>query len=466
VLTARDSALRHRLVAVDALTAVATLTVTWLALVGRAEASPSLTPAGVPATLVALAGGWIAAVVTSGLYDHRRAWSIQRDGQALIQAAVLTMVCGFALGTVVGAPPAILLAIIGVPPLLACAGLAARMGMKAFGERNRGAGATRYILVVGLGDAAREFATRIDERWWLRLEILGFLGDATEGERLPEATYLGTVDDLTRILHERIVDDVAVCLQPGDASIGWVVTTARDEGKTIHMPVGVGPLDRAAASVEDLGGLTLVTVGVGPNQTLAMHVKRYVDIVGAIVGLVVLSPILVVAAVAILLTDGRPVLFRQQRAGLNGRPFRIVKFRTMTRDADSQRDALRASNEISGSASFKLTEDPRVTRVGRVLRKTSIDELPQLWNVLKGEMSLVGPRPHPFDDVAGYAPWHRRRLSVKPGITGLWQVKGRLDPTFDHWVQLDLEYIDHWSIWLDFRLLLKTVPALLRAEGR
>jgi lipopolysaccharide/colanic/teichoic acid biosynthesis glycosyltransferase len=138
----------------------------------------------------------------------------------------------------------------------------------------------------------------------------------------------------------------------------------------------------------------------------------------------------------------------------------------MTRDADSQRDALRASNEISGSASFKLTEDPRVTRVGRVLRKTSIDELPQLWNVLKGEMSLVGPRPHPFDDVAGYAPWHRRRLSVKPGITGLWQVKGRLDPTFDHWVQLDLEYIDHWSIWLDFRLLLKTVPALLRAEGR
>ena len=178
---------------------MATLTVTWLALVGRAEASPSLTPAGVSATLVALAGGWIAAVVTSGLYDHRRAWSIQRDGQALIQAAVLTMVCGFALGTVVGAPPAILLAIIGVPPLLACAGIAARMGMKAFGERNRGAGATRYILVVGLGDAAREFATRIDERWWLRLEILGFLGEATEGERLPEATYLGTVDDLTRI---------------------------------------------------------------------------------------------------------------------------------------------------------------------------------------------------------------------------------------------------------------------------
>jgi lipopolysaccharide/colanic/teichoic acid biosynthesis glycosyltransferase len=212
--------------------------------------------------------------------------------------------------------------------------------------------------------------------------------------------------------------------------------------------------------------MALVSAAKRPNQSVAMFVKNCVDVAGAIVGLVLLSPILVAAAIAILVTDGRPILFTQPRAGLNGRPFRIVKFRTMTRDADSQRDALRDRNEISGSASFKLTDDPRVTRVGRLLRKSSIDELPQLWNVLRGEMSLVGPRPHPFDDVAGYAPWHRRRLSVKPGITGLWQVKGRLDPTFDQWVQLDLEYIDHWSLWLDLRLLLQTVPALLRAEGR
>jgi lipopolysaccharide/colanic/teichoic acid biosynthesis glycosyltransferase len=213
-------------------------------------------------------------------------------------------------------------------------------------------------------------------------------------------------------------------------------------------------------------GMPLMLLVSGPNRTPAMVVKDVVDVAGAIVGLVLVSPVLAAAAIAVLVADGRPILFTQPRAGLNGRPFKIVKFRTMTRDADAHRDSLRSRNDISGSASFKLADDPRVTRLGRVLRKTSIDELPQLWNVLRREMSLVGPRPHPFDDVAGYAPWHRRRLSVKPGITGLWQVKGRLDPTFDNWVQLDLEYIDQWSLWLDFRLLLQTVPALLRAEGR
>ena len=133
--------------------------------------------------------------------------------------------------------------------------------------------------------------------------------------------------------------------------------------------------------------------------------------------------------------------------------------------AEAKKKELMSQNEQDGAA-FKIKNDPRVTKVGRVLRKTSIDELPQLWNVLKGEMSLVGPRPHPFDDVAGYDTWHRRRLSMKPGITGLWQIAGRGESSFDRWVQLDLDYIDHWSIWLDFRLLIKTIPAMLRAEGR
>ena len=160
------------------------------------------------------------------------------------------------------------------------------------------------------------------------------------------------------------------------------------------------------------------------------------------------------------------MLFRQQRAGLNGRPFQIVKFRTMGRDADEHRAELRAQNEIDGNASFKMTNDPRVTSIGRMLRRSSLDELPQLWNVLRGEMSLVGPRPHPSDDVAGYNDWHRRRLSMKPGITGLWQIGGRTEPSFDRWVIKDLEYIDRWSLWLDLRVIAQTVPALLRAEGR
>jgi lipopolysaccharide/colanic/teichoic acid biosynthesis glycosyltransferase len=194
--------------------------------------------------------------------------------------------------------------------------------------------------------------------------------------------------------------------------------------------------------------------------------KRAVDLVGAAAGLVVLSPVLLIVAVAIALDDGSPVLFRQRRAGLGGRPFTIVKFRTMRRGADDQRAALRELNEVAGNASFKLTADPRVTRIGGWLRRTSIDELPQLWNVLRGDMSLVGPRPHPFDDLEGYSDWHFRRLSVKPGLTGLWQIGARTDPDFDRWTQLDLEYIDSWSLLLDINIMVRTIPALLRTEGR
>jgi lipopolysaccharide/colanic/teichoic acid biosynthesis glycosyltransferase len=183
-------------------------------------------------------------------------------------------------------------------------------------------------------------------------------------------------------------------------------------------------------------------------------------------GLMVLAPLLGVTAVLVALLDGQPILFRQDRADLGGRPFRIVKFRTMHNGADALRAELRAFNEVSGSASFKMTNDPRITRLGRILRRTSIDELPQLWNVLRGDMSLVGPRPHPFDDVGGYAPWHHGRFAVKPGITGLWQISSRRETDFDRWVELDLEYIADWSLRRDFGILLGTIPALLRADGR
>jgi lipopolysaccharide/colanic/teichoic acid biosynthesis glycosyltransferase len=184
------------------------------------------------------------------------------------------------------------------------------------------------------------------------------------------------------------------------------------------------------------------------------------------VGLVIAAPVMLVVTILILVIDGRPVMFRQSRAGMYGDPFVIVKFRTMRRDADAQREELRALNEVAGGASFKMTKDPRVTPLGAWLRKTSIDELPQLWNVLLGHMSLVGPRPHPFDDVAGYAPWQFRRLSVKPGLTGLWQIEGRAEAEFDRWVEKDLQYIDGWSIWTDLAIILRTIPAILKRTGR
>jgi lipopolysaccharide/colanic/teichoic acid biosynthesis glycosyltransferase len=203
------------------------------------------------------------------------------------------------------------------------------------------------------------------------------------------------------------------------------------------------------------------------DRRFELAAKRLIDVAGASVGLVLLSPVIALVAVAIAIGEGRPILFRQPRAGLEGRSFSIAKFRTMQIDADARREELRSLNEVTGSAAaFKLTSDPRVTRLGRFLRRTSLDELPQLWNVLRGEMSLVGPRPHPFDDIARYEPWHFRRLAMKPGITGLWQISARRDADFDRWVALDLEYIDRWSVALDLKLALKTIPALVRAEGR
>jgi lipopolysaccharide/colanic/teichoic acid biosynthesis glycosyltransferase len=193
-------------------------------------------------------------------------------------------------------------------------------------------------------------------------------------------------------------------------------------------------LDRAIATgrVEELDGTPVFSLVSGPDRALALAIKRLIDLAASALGLLILSPFLAVIAIAIRADGGRPVLFHQRRVGIHGRPFDVVKFRSMRTDAEAQLAELQARNEIAGQA-FKLSDDPRVTRVGRFLRRTSLDELPQLWNVFRGEMSLVGPRPPLPDEVAAYDVWHRRRLSMKPGITGLWQVRGRRDPEFDRW---------------------------------
>lgn len=192
--------------------------------------------------------------------------------------------------------------------------------------------------------------------------------------------------------------------------------------------------------------------------------KRLIDLTGALVAIVVFMPFMAGAALAIKLTSPGPVLFRQKRGGHGGKPFVVYKFRTMCIDAEARKAELLQFNERSGVA-FKMKRDPRVTPVGRLLRKTSIDELPQLFNVLKGDMSLVGPRPLPVDEEKAYQTWHYRRLDVKPGLTGLWQVSSRDDSDFDKWVRLDLEYIERHGFWFDVWLLLKTIPAVLFRRG-
>jgi lipopolysaccharide/colanic/teichoic acid biosynthesis glycosyltransferase len=197
---------------------------------------------------------------------------------------------------------------------------------------------------------------------------------------------------------------------------------------------------------------------------MELALKRVIDVVGAGVVLVLVSPLLLAAYLLILLVDGRPVMYRQQRGGLHGREFTMLKFRTMVNGAHETRADLLDNNERSGPV-FKIANDPRITRLGRVMRKTSMDEAPQLFNVLLGQMSLVGPRPQPLEEVAEYDLWHRRRLSMRPGITGLWQIRARHDPSFDTWMDNDLEYIDRWSLWLDLMVLVRTPAALIRTPG-
>lgn len=195
-----------------------------------------------------------------------------------------------------------------------------------------------------------------------------------------------------------------------------------------------------------------------------LRVKRTVDVVGSMALLILLSPLLLITAVAIKLTSPGPIFFRQPRAGKDGREFTFYKFRSMCVDAVEKRDGLIEHNEATGPV-FKIREDPRMTTIGRFIRQTSIDELPQLWNVLKGDMSLVGPRPLPIEEAVQCSDWELQRLRVVPGITAIWQVSGRSELDFETWVQMDIEYIENWSLWLDLKLLAKTIPAVLSRQG-
>jgi exopolysaccharide biosynthesis polyprenyl glycosylphosphotransferase len=213
-----------------------------------------------------------------------------------------------------------------------------------------------------------------------------------------------------------------------------------------------------------VNGMPAMVYRSDPEDQVALMGKGLMDRIGALAGLVLFSPIILITALAIKLTSRGPVFFKQTRSGVNGRLFHLYKFRTMCCDAEVKKDGLMDKNEMSGPV-FKIKRDPRVTPIGRFLRKYSIDEIPQFLNVLRGEMSLVGPRPPLPSEVSRYEPWQHRKLSVKPGLTCLWQINGRNAIDFDEWMQLDLKYIDNWSLWLDAKIIARTFPAVFRGSG-
>lgn len=423
---------------------------------------------GIDIRLAALAFAvtWVAVLWMSGLYRlsvRWRIWTEIRDVlRATVVVAALTLSFLFLVKQVDVSRLFLALLFVAQPTIT----VLGRLLLRAVFEANRRSGRDpRYMLVAGTGRLAQEFADTVENHAGLGLRIIGHLHAEEEPRSHVSRPILGSIDQIEDVLHSEVVDEVAICLPPGAAHhIEPITGLAAGEGKTVRIPVdpveGVLP----SAVQEEFDGFIVRSLIHDGQREAGLLLKRLIDIVGSAIGLVVLSPVLLMTAVAIRISDGSPIVFGQTRVGLQGRPFTIYKFRSMVADAEDRLDEVRHLNERDG-ITFKATGDPRVTRIGRWLRKTSIDELPQLWNVFTGSMSLVGPRPPLPDEVAEYDVWHRRRLSMKPGITGLWQVEARHEPDFDRWVEHDLLYIDGWSLWLDLKILLKTIPALVTHGG-
>jgi exopolysaccharide biosynthesis polyprenyl glycosylphosphotransferase len=330
----------------------------------------------------------------------------------------------------------------------------------------------RHVLLVGTDERSTRLARKLESRLDLGYRIVGFAndGDQTSAE-FAESGYrvVCGIHDIREFLRHDVVDEVIVTL-PEWSSFSTIldIEAVCDEQGVIVRRLAQSP-ESSCRHINQVEGEVFLRNGKDSLDSWGATLKRGFDLVGATVLLICCAPAMIAAAVAIKLTSRGPVLFTQERVGLHKRTFRIYnriyKFRSMVPDAEKLLPGITDQNEVSGPV-FKIRKDPRITRVGNLLRKTSIDELPQLVNVIKGDMSLVGPRPLPLRDYAGFSEdSHRRRLSVRPGITCSWQVQGRSSVPFEQWMRLDLEYIDNWSFWLDMRILLKTVPAVLKGSG-
>ena len=332
--------------------------------------------------------------------------------------------------------------------------------------RARGVDVAR-VIIVGAGEVGRTVMRTIVARPELGYQIVGFVDDNPQKGQTDIGRFkaLGPVNNLAQAIEEEAVDVVIITLPwMYHRKIMGIVRECERRHVSARIVPDLFQMSLSHVDVDDLGGVPLVgvrEVGFGRG---ALLIRRGIDIVGAVVGLVLGAPLLALVALAVRLDSPGPVIFRQTRVGTGGKLFEMFKFRSMREGAEAELEQLRELNEADGPI-FKIHDDPRLTRVGRFLRRTSLDELPQLWNVLRGEMGLVGPRPPLPAEVSGYMEWHKKRLEVRPGLTGLWQISGRSLLSFDEMVLLDIYYIENWSLWLDFKILLRTIPKVLFGGG-
>jgi exopolysaccharide biosynthesis polyprenyl glycosylphosphotransferase len=332
--------------------------------------------------------------------------------------------------------------------------------------RQAGQGVDR-VLIIGAGEVGRTVMRNLIAQPDLGYRVVGFLDDdPLKGETdIGPIKAMGGLDNLPQAIEENVIDQVIITLPwQYHRKTVRLVAEAEHAGLRARVVPDLFQLSLGGVDVEAVNGIPLISIKESALTGLNQAMKRALDLALAGLSVAILSPFWLAIAVGIKIDSPGPVFFRQERVGKNGKPFTVFKFRSMYADAEERLEKLRAHNEADGPL-FKMKDDPRRTRVGRFIRKTSLDETPQFLNVLRGEMSIVGPRPGLASEVAQYQEWHRKRLEVQPGITGLWQVSGRSNLTFDEMVMLDIYYAENWSLGLDIRIMLRTIPTVLFSEG-
>jgi len=428
----------------------------------RTELPKIFWSASYPAFLLLYAALVVLSCLSLNAYRNGREHSAWREGFRTIKAVAFASGLLLLFIFVSGNKEISRLVVLGTAAWSVAALIGWRHARRMYGLRRVRSGKdVSRVLIVGAGKVGRALAAWFDDNWHLGYRVCGFL----DPQPSADARVLGSVRDLRKVALGHFADQLFVTPPADREMVKELFLEARRLRLNLHMVPDLYDGLAWCAPVASIGGFPVIELHGKPLPAMGLAIKRAMDVLGSAVLLVLTSPLLAIAAVCIACDSPGPVVYSALRVGKKGRRFRCYKLRTMVAEADAQKDQLRQTNDRHGPF-FKMQNDPRVTRCGRWLRKYSIDELPQLVNVLFGDMSLVGPRPHPIDDCERYRVEHLRRLDVKPGVTGLWQVTARCDPSFDTNMALDLEYIENWSLRSDLHILLRTISVVFEGGGQ
>ncbi|MGN6586388.1 MAG: sugar transferase [Solirubrobacterales bacterium] len=417
---------------------------------------------------LALTLSWVGLAFVCGLYNvsDLSTWaSGLSDAPRTVAAALLMSWPVFGIAELADFPHSIAFALAGT---FATVSLDSILRALSRGYAHRVAPLRQRTVIVGSGMVAERLAERLERHGEFGLEPIGLVDDDVHtldgSQRLPK---LGSLDQLDSVLDSLRVDRVLIAFsRASHQQLLSCIRTCRDHRVAVDVVPRLFELLDGTGAMSQIGGLPLLSIGAKPLNRASRAAKRALDVVGSAMLLTVLSPLLLAIAIAIKIDSRGPVFFLQVRDGRRQKPFRVIKFRSMYKDADERKKQFESENEATDGVMFKIKRDPRVTRVGSLLRRTSIDELPQLINVLKGDLSLVGPRPLILSESRHAAQsWHARRLDLRPGITGLWQVSGRSDIPFQEMVRFDYQYVSGWSLARDVEILLATIPVVLSRRG-